>query len=310
MDGLTQKISEFLLTNPNSSAREIGKEIGISKNDVNSCLYANEGIHFLKVGSSPPLWRNIEQIPKTEPDEPEVEVLNDSYLDDFQSETNDSSGSIYEENIWTGINSEDQKIYLQLKARTSRGEFLSKPDRRLMNILQNRIRQAERGVESFDERRDRRAKTKLENRAKYFAMVDEKVNEIWSADDQRQYAIEALSLQFESNLRKLAYGYLISRNEKIFEQETENEIEIRQAKGREQVEAVSASIDGRLSNLESSSDKDLISSTVRFAWINRGQTSRPQAISAIEMLPQFEEKDEVKIYRSRFLGILQRIKSA
>lgn len=50
MDELTQKISEFLLTNPKSSAREIGKEIGFSKNEVNSCLYANEGTHFSKEG--------------------------------------------------------------------------------------------------------------------------------------------------------------------------------------------------------------------------------------------------------------------
>ena len=60
MDELTQKISEFLLTNPNSSARNEGKEVGFSKNEVNSCLYANEGVHFLKEGLTPPLWRNAD----------------------------------------------------------------------------------------------------------------------------------------------------------------------------------------------------------------------------------------------------------
>jgi hypothetical protein len=50
MKDLTQKISEFLLTNPNVSSREIGKEIGFSKNAVNSCLYANEGAHFSREG--------------------------------------------------------------------------------------------------------------------------------------------------------------------------------------------------------------------------------------------------------------------
>ena len=301
MDELTQKISEFLLINPNSSAREIGKEIGFSKNEVNSCLYANEGTHFSKEGLTPPLWMNIGDSSVAQRAETELAAPDE----DESNEDLEAENEEHEED-WTRLSSEDQIEYIGIKTRIALGEKVSKEDRRRMNQLINKIRQVERSETASVERQEYRAK----NRANYAAKVDEKVNGMWSVDEQRQYAIEALSLQFESNLRKLAYGYLISRNEKIFEKETENEIEIRQAKGREQVEAVSASIDGRLSNLESSSDKELFSSTVRFAWIRRGQISRPQAKSAVEMLPQFEEKDEVKIYRSRFLGILQRIKSA
>ncbi len=268
---------------------------------MNSCLYANEGTCFSKEGITLPLWMNIGDSSVAERAETELAASDE----DESNEDPEVENEEHEED-WTRLSSEDQMEYLVIKTRSALGEKVSKEDRRRMNQLLDKIRKAERSETASVEKQEYRAK----NRAKYAAEVNKKVNEIWSVDEQRQYAIEALSLQFESNLRKLAYGYLISRNEKIFEQETENEIEIRQAKGREQVEAVSASIDGRLSNLESSSDKDLVSSTVRFAWINRGQTSRPQAISAIEMLPQFEEKDEVKIYRSRFLGILQRIKSA
>lgn len=111
-------------------------------------------------------------------------------------------------------------------------------------------------------------------------------------------------------MRKLAYGHLILRKEKLFEQENESEIEIRRAKWRQHVEAVRASIHTRLSNLESISDEVLVSSTVRFAWTSRGQTSRPKAKTTTDMFPQFEENHEVKFYRSRFMRILQRIESA
>ena len=301
MDELTLKISEFLLTNPNSSAREIGKEIGLSKNAVNSCLYANEGTHFSKEGLTPPLWLNTGDSSVEERAETEIAASDeDESNEDHEVENEEQEGD------WTRLNTEDQEAYLAIKTSIDFGAKTNKEDRRRMNQLIDKIRQSEMSERGSVEKREYRAK----NRAKYAAEVNKKVNEIWSVDEQRQCAIEALSLQFESNLRKLAYGYLISRNGKLFEQETENEIEIRQAKGREQVEAVCTSIDERLSNLENCSDKDLVSSAVRFAWISRGRTSSPQAKNTIEIFPQFEENDEVKIYRSRFLGVLQRIKSA
>ena len=309
MDELTQKISKFLLTNPNSSAREIGKEIGFSKNAVNSCLYASEGAHFSKEGLTPPLWRNLGKYPKTEVGEAKLTAFNDYESDeDLEFEIDDGDEFVDEdqEEAWIRLNIEDQELFLKLSSCISRGEILSKPDRRLMNQLLNRVRQLERSRESSVEREDQ----KTENKVKYAAKINEKVIELWSADEQHKYAIEALSSQFESNLRKLAYGHLISRKEKLFEQEDEGEIEIRQVKGRKQVEAVSSSIDTRLTNLENMSDEDLVSSTVRFAWISRGRTSRPDAKSTTEMLPQFEEDDDVKFYRSRFLRILQRIESA
>lgn len=301
MDELTQKISEFLLTNPNSSAREIGKEIGFSKSEVNSCLYANEGTCFSKEGLAPPLWVNTGESSEIEKSESEIAADDeDEPNEDLEVENEE------QEEDWTRLDAEDQEEYLVIKTLISLGAKVSKEDRRRMNQLVDMIRKAEISEERLVKKQEYRAK----NRAEYAAEVNKKVNEIWSVDEQRQYAIETLSLQFESNMRKLAYGYLISRDGKLFEQETENEIEIRKAKGRDQVEAVSSSIDTRLSNLESFSDKDLISSAVRFAWIKRGQTSRPQAKNTVEIFPQFEENDKVKIYRSRFLGILQRIKSA
>lgn len=59
MDELVGKITEFLKKNPNSKARAICKEVGAEKKVVNSCLYANLGSHFLKEGSTPPIWRNV-----------------------------------------------------------------------------------------------------------------------------------------------------------------------------------------------------------------------------------------------------------
>ena len=41
MDDLTEKIGKYLQENPNSNARDVGKEIGADKSDANSCLYAN-----------------------------------------------------------------------------------------------------------------------------------------------------------------------------------------------------------------------------------------------------------------------------
>jgi len=301
MDELTQKISEFLLTNPKSSAREIGKEIGFSKNEVNSCLYANEGTHFSKEGLAPPLWVNTGESSEIEKSESEIAADDEDEPNEDLEVENEQ-----QEEDWTRLDAEDQEEYLVIKTLISLGAKVSKEDRRRMNQLVEKIRQAETSEYRLVKKQEYRAK----NRVEYAAKVDEKVKEMWSVDEQRSRAIEALTRQFESYLRKLAYGYLISRDGKLFEQETENEIEIRKAKGRDQVEAVSSSIDMRLSNLESFSDKDLISSAVRFAWIKRGQTSRPQAKNTVEIFPQFEENHKVKIYRSRFLGILQRIKSA
>ena len=311
MDAIVEKIKEFLDKNPNSKARAICKEIGAEKKTVNSCLYANLGSHFLKEGLTPPLWRNIGDFSKTEAVEIEILAFDENDAgEDLEFEIEDGDESIDEaedeSKEWTRLNAEDQQIYLKLNAYIAQGKILSRPDRRLMNQFSEKIRQLERSETRSVEKQEQKAK----NRAEYAAKVNEKVDEMWSADEQRSHAIEALTIQFESYLRKLAYGYLISRNERLFEQETENEIEIRQAKGREQVEAVSSSIDTRLSNLESIADEVLVSSAVRFAWISRGRTSRPQAKNTIEMFPQFEENDEVKIYRSRFLGVLQRIKRA
>ena len=305
MDELTQKISKFLFTNPNSNARDIGKEIGFSKNAVNSCLHADKGAHFLKEGFTPPLWRNTGNISQTETVKTELAVFDhDESNEDLEVENEDSDEDQDED--WTRLNAEDQEMYLVIKTCIARGAKIGKEDRRRMSQLKNRIRQSERSEESSVERQEYKSK----NRAKSAAEVNEKVNKMWKPDEQRKYAVEALSLQFESNLRKLAYGHLISRKEKLFEQENESEIEIRRAKGRRQVEAVRTSIDTRLSNLENMSDEDLVSSTVRFAWNSRGQSSRPNAKTTTEMFPQFEENDEVKIYRSRFLGILQGIESA
>lgn len=301
MDELTQKISEFLLINPNSSAREIGKEIGFSKNEVNSCLYANEGTHFSKEGLTPPLWMNIGDSSVAQRAETELAAPDE----DESNEDLEAENEEHEED-WTRLSSEDQIEYLVIKTRIALGEKVSKEYRSRINQLINKIRQAESSEKRSVEKQEQRAK----NRANYAAKVDEKVKEMWSVDEQRKYAIEALSSQFESNLRKLAYGYLISRKEKLFEQENEGEIKIRQAKGRKQVEAVSSSIDTRLSYLENIAEGDLISSTVRFAWISPGRTSRVDAKSSTEMFPQFEENDEVKFFRSRFLRILQRIGSA
>ena len=298
MDALAQKISEYLQKNPNSNARRICKEVGADKKAVNSCLYSNVGTHFLKEGLTPPLWQNISNSSRTESVETEAAALDDSEAEEeFEFEIEDGDED------WTRLNAEDQQVYLKLNACIALGEILSKSDRRRMNQMKDGIERSKRSEKSSVERQERKAK----NKANYAAIVDKKVNEMWSVDEQRVHAIQALKLQFESNLRKLAYGYLNSSVEKRFDEETGSEIEIRLAKSRELTKSVCSSIETRLSSLENMSDEELFSSSVRFGWINRDRTSRPNAKSATEMFPQFEENDEVKIYRSRFQKIVQRI---
>lgn len=307
MDVLIQKISKYLQKNPNSNARSICTGVGADKKAVNSCLYSNVKTYFLKEGLTPPLWRNVDDSSNTETVEIEITVLDDNEVEeDFEFEIEEGKETIDDDEDWTQLNVEDQQVYLKLNACIGRGEILSKPDRRIMNRLLDQIRQSERSEKSSIDRQERKAR----NKADYAAIVDKKVNEMWSVDEQRVHAIEALKVQFESNLRKLAYGYLTSSRKKLFNEETESDIEIRLEKSHELTKSVSSTIETRLNNLENLPDKELLSSSVRFGWINRDRTSRPDAKSVTEMVPQFEELEEVKIYRSRLQGICRRINNA
>jgi hypothetical protein len=305
MDNLTQKICMYLQANPKSNARDVCKEIGADKTDVNSCLYANEGTFFQKEGLTPPLWRNIVDSSSTETGDTELtEVDGSEPVDDF--EIDDSPESINCDEDWTRLDAEDQKDYLAINARIGLGEKISKNDRSRMNQLKNRIHQSVRNEITFIESAER----KIQKRAEYATKVNEEVNKAWSVEEQRVKAIEALSLQFESNLRRLAYGHLILSKKDHVEQEHESQIEIRQAQATKLIKSISSTIETRLSNLESLTDEELVSSTVRFGWINRNRSSDSDARSAIEMFPTFEEIEEVKIYRSRFQTIFHRIKEA
>jgi len=303
MDKLIQKISDYLQENPNSTAREICKEIGADKSDVNKCLYANEGTRFFKEGLTPPLWRNIIDSSSLETVENELSEFDDiESEEDFEIE--DNAESVDADEDWTQLDAGDQKDYLAIKARIDLGEKITKQDRSRMNQLKNRIYQSVRNEKTFIESAER----KLRNRAEYSARVNEEVNEAWSAEEQRAQAIAALSLQFESNLRRMAYGCLLSSKETNTEQDNDSEVENQKVKGNNLIRRFSSTINTRLGNLENMPDEELVRSTVGFAWFNRGQTIRPNSRSAIEMVPQFEEIEEVKIYRSRFQTIVQRIK--
>jgi hypothetical protein len=73
MDDLIEKIKAYLEKNPDSTARVICRSIGVDKHYVNSCLYSNEDVHFIKEGMAPPLWRNSEKAPAiTRKDEPPI----------------------------------------------------------------------------------------------------------------------------------------------------------------------------------------------------------------------------------------------
>lgn len=50
-------IFDFLLTNPNSSARQIGKAVEGGKSRANHFLYGYQEILFTKRGLTPPLWQ-------------------------------------------------------------------------------------------------------------------------------------------------------------------------------------------------------------------------------------------------------------
>ena len=308
MDELTEKISKFLKKSPNSNARRICKEVGADKKAVNSCLYSNIETHFLKEGLTPPLWRNIGDSSKTETAETEIVAFDENDADeDLEFEIEDGDESIDEvddeSKEWTRLNAEDQQIYLKLNAYIARGEILSRSDRRLMNQLVEKIRQSERSETRSVEKQEQKAK----NRAKFAAKVNEKVDEVWSADEQRSHAIEALTIQFESSLRELAYAYLNSNNEKCSDEETESDLEIRLAESRERVDAASSYLETRLSNLENLSDTDLVSAGARLAWhkLTSKQSNLTDPRSANEIFPPLDEIEAVKIYKSRFQKIIQ-----
>ena len=302
MDNLIQKIGDYLQKNPNSNAREICNEIGADKSAVNSCLYANEGTLFFKEENTPPLWRNVFESSGSENAE-----IGLTEIDDLESEedfeVNDNAESVDADEDWTRLDAEDQKDYLVIKARIDLGEKITKQDRSRMNQLKNRIYQSVRNEKTFIESAER----KLRDRAESAARVNEEVNKAWSAEEQRAQAIAALSLQFESNLRRMAYGCLLLSKEMNSEQENDSEIENQKVKGNNLIKRFSSTINTRLGNLENMSEEELVRSTVGFAWFNRGKTIRPNSRSAIEMVPQFEEIEEVKIYRSRFQKIVQRL---
>ena len=302
MDKLIQKISDYLQENPNSTARNICKEIGADKSNVNSCLYSNEGTRFFKEGLTPPLWRNVFESSGSETAETELAEIDDSqFEDDFKID--DNPRLINSDEDWTRLDAEDQKDYLAIKARIDIGEKITKQDRSRMNQLKNRIYQSVRNEITFIESAER----KLRNRAEYAARVNEEVDEAWSAEEQRVQAIAALSLQFESNLRSMAYGFLLLGKEMNSEQENDSEVENQKVKANNLIRRFSSTIRTRLGNLENMSDEELVRSTVGFAWINRDRTTRPDLKSSTEMFPQFEDIEEVKIYRSRFQNIVQRL---
>ena len=298
MDELTQKISEFLLTNPKSSAREIGKEIGFSKNEVNSCLYANEGTHFSKEGLAPPLWVNTGESSEIEKSESEIAADDeDEPNEDLEVENEE------QEEDWTRLDAEDQEEYLVIKTLISLGAKVSKEDRRRMNQLVEKIRQAETSEYRLVKKQEYRAK----NRVEYAAKVDEKVKEMWSVDEQRSRAIEALTRQFESYLRKLAYGYSNLKKETASDEETESDREVRLSGSQELIETVGLNLESRLRDLENMSDENLLTSSVRFGWLNREFVSSKNSENPSAIYSNFEEIDTVKKYRSRFLQIVHRI---
>lgn len=304
MDNLIQKIGDYLQKNPKSNAREIGKEIGADKSDVNSCLYANEGTRFFKEGLTPPLWRNINDSSGTQTVETEIPEFDDNESeDDFEIEDDESIG---EGEDWTEQNSEEQQVELVLKTLTILAAKADKKSSRPINQLINQIQQSIRNEASSVERAER----KLKNRAESVAMVDAEINEVWNAREQRVQAIAALHVQFEANLRRLAYGYLISSREEHSYQVDESENENYGGETNKLVKSFSSTIDTRLSNLENMTDEDLVRSTVRFGWFNQNRVERSNSQTATEMVPQFEEIEEIKIYRSRFQRIVQRIQEA
>ena len=301
MDKLIQKISDYLQENPNSTARNICKEIGADKSNVNSCLYSNEGTRFFKEGLTPPLWRNVNDSSGTQTVKTELTEFDDNESEeDFEIEDDESIGEGAE---LTEQNSEEQQVEIVLKTLTVLAAKADKKSRRPINQLINQIQQSIRNEASSVERAER----KLKNRAENVAMVDAEINEVWNAREQRVQAIAALHVQFEANLRRLAYGYLISSREEHSFQLDESENENYGVETNILVKSFSSTIDTRLSNLENMTDEDLVRSTVRFGWFNQNRVERSKSQTATEMVPQFEEIEEIKIYRSRFQKIVQRI---
>ncbi len=310
MDELTEKISKFLKKSPNSNARRICKEVGADKKAVNSCLYSNIETHFLKEGLTPPLWRNIGDSSKTETVETEIVAFDENDADeDLEFEIEDGGESIDEvddeSKESTRLNAEDQQVYLKLNAYIARGEILSRPDRRLMNQLIEKIRQSE----GSEERSVKKQEQKAKNSARYSAIVDEKVNQMWLTDEKRAHAIEALTIQFESYLRKLAYGYSDLNKEKHSDEEPESDLEIRLAESRGRIDTVSSYLETRLSKLENLSDPELFSAGARLAWLKltSKKLNLTEPRSANEIFPNLEEIEAVRIFKSRFQKIVKRI---
>ena len=104
MDKLIQKISDYLQENPNSTARNICKEIGADKSTVNSCLYSNEGTRFFKEGLTPPLWRNVNDSSGTQTVKTELTEFDDNESEeDFEIE-DDEFESVDEEILISYLN--------------------------------------------------------------------------------------------------------------------------------------------------------------------------------------------------------------
>lgn len=77
MSELKDLIKSFLESKPQSSARQIARELQIDKSEINSCLYTNIRTMFAKIGESPPLWSNSDDtkiaLPVAERNAPIVE---------------------------------------------------------------------------------------------------------------------------------------------------------------------------------------------------------------------------------------------
>lgn len=56
---LTEKISTYLRSHPNSNARQVAKYLGLDKTSVNSILYANKNVVFVLHETKPPTWSFI-----------------------------------------------------------------------------------------------------------------------------------------------------------------------------------------------------------------------------------------------------------
>jgi len=58
---LEARISDYLVRQPKSSARQIAAAINEKKSDVNAALYAGRNTLFSAAGTAPPLWSAYSQ---------------------------------------------------------------------------------------------------------------------------------------------------------------------------------------------------------------------------------------------------------